>query len=51
MKSINFNKDPIDSKNLGLLNSKNNLIPFTNDVVVVDKYWIKNIIIQVINNT
>jgi len=43
------NKGPADSRNLGLLNSKNNLVAFTDDDVIVHKDWIKYITLKLIN--
>lgn len=43
-------KGPADSRNSGLFNSNNDLVAFTDDDVVVDKYWIKQITAQLIKN-
>lgn len=41
-----LNKGPADSRNLGIKNSKNNLIAFTDDDVIVQKDWIKYITLK-----
>jgi len=44
------NKGPADSRNLGLLKSKNKLVAFTDDDVVVDKNWIGFITRKLLND-
>jgi len=41
-----LNKGPADSRNLGLFSSKNELVAFTDDDVIVHKDWIKYITLK-----
>ena len=45
------NKGPADSRNLGILKSRNKLIAFTDDDVIVHKHWIKYITLKLINSS
>ncbi len=44
------NKGPADSRNLGLLKSKNKLVAFTDDDVIVDKNWVRFITPKLLNS-
>lgn len=45
----NSNKGPADSRNLGLFKSRNDLVIFTDDDVIVDNNWIKYITLKLLN--